>query len=82
MQRASHKTRAYYIKSNGLSGFLTLSINTLLRKAEANNDLQQVSKHQVIDMKDILRSLEGMENNEAKIAYLGEKYPCLCMYVR
>lgn len=42
MQKASHRTRAYHVNANLLKGFLVLSIITILKRAEARQELDKV----------------------------------------
>ena len=46
MQKASNKTRAYYMNANGFRGFVVISIVTMLRKADSNAEIAEVAKHQ------------------------------------
>ena len=50
MQKASNKTRAYYVNANGLKGFLVNSIVTILRRADTNSELAEATKHQELDL--------------------------------
>ena len=51
MQKASHATRAYYVNANGLKGFVTQpGIIAILKKAEAEGRLDEITKHQEVDL--------------------------------
>ena len=60
MQKASNKIRAYYVNANGLNGFVVISIVTILRKTDKNSELAEVTKHQELDLQDLLGKLEDM----------------------
>ena len=81
MQKASNKTRAYYINANGFKGFVVISIVTILRRADTNSELAEVTKHQELDLQDLLGKLEGMQSNMERIDYLSQWCPSLCIFV-
>ena len=60
---------------------MVVSIVTILRSADKNAELMEVTKHQELDMQALLGKLEGMQTDKERIEYLGEWCPCLCIFV-
>ena len=83
MQKASKTTRSYYANANGFRGFvIPYSITKYLKSAKAQKQLQEVTRHQEIDMEAILKLLDGMQTNQERIEYLSTCYPCLYIFVQ
>ena len=82
MQKTSHKTRSYYVNANELKGFVvSISIMELLKRAEAEKELVEATKHQHVDMQALLEKLESLKTNKERIDYLGLWCPSLCIFV-
>ena len=60
MQKASKKTRSYFVNANGLNGFLApISIIKYLKRAHS-----QVTRHVEIDMDAVVKLLDQMQTND------------------
>ena len=82
MQKASKKTRSYFVNAKGLKGFLApISIIKFLKRAEYQNQISEVTKHQQINMNALFKSLDQIKSNEEMTEYLGAWYPCLYIFV-
>ena len=65
MQKASKKTRSYFVNAGGLNAFLApISIYKYLKRAQEQNQLDEITKHHYVDMDDLLTTLEQMNTNE------------------
>ena len=83
MQKASKRTRSYYVNANGLRGFvIPCLITKYLKRAKDQNQLEEVTKHQLIDMDALFMLLDKMKSNEERKEYLGIQYPCLYIFVQ
>ena len=82
MQKASKKTRSYYVNANGLRGFLSpISIIKCIKRAMEQNQIKEVTKHQQIDLDALLKSLDQMQSNAERTEYLSTWCPCLYIFV-
>merc|ERR1719266_513850 len=65
MQKASHRTRSYYINANGLKGFIAaFSIINDVIKADSNGDLEEVTKYQKVDVQAVVKKLRCIKTNK------------------
>ena len=81
LQSASHKTRAYFKNANLLQGFLVAGrVIKILKIAQANGELMEMAEEINIDIISLITYLETLENDSARIEYLGETYPDLCIF--
>ena len=81
MQSASHQTRAYFKNANLLQGFLVAGrLIKILKIAQANGELMEMAEEINIDIISLITYLETLENDSARIEYLGETYPDLCIF--
>ena len=82
MQKASKKTRSYYVNANALRGFLApISIIKCIKRAMEQNQITEVTKHQQIDLDALLKSLDQMQSDAEKTEYLSTWCPCLYIFV-
>ena len=82
MMKASHKTRAYFVNAKQLRGFvIPFSITEFLKKAQENNQLSKVARHQRIDMDALCKTLDQMKSTDEKYNYLSIRYPGLYVFV-
>ena len=82
MQKASHSTRAYFVNAKQLKGFvIPFSITEFLKKAQENNQLSKVARHQRIDMDALCKTLDQMKSTDEKYNYLSIRYPGLYVFV-
>ena len=51
-------------------------------KAEEDDKLGEVTKHQHINIRTVLKDLEQRDLFEDKMSYLELRYPCLSVYVK
>ena len=81
-QKASHKTRAYFINARGLRGFLEVySFIGDLLKSMVDEKLLKVIKYQNINMKDLVKVLKKKATLNEMIDYLGLMSPDLTRFV-
>ena len=65
MQKASKKTRSYFVNANGFHGFLIRSsIIECLKRAMEQNKISEVTKHQEIDMDAVFKLLDQIQTND------------------
>ena len=81
MQTMSHKTRAYFFYACGLKGFLARGTISILKQAELNGEIRAVTRYQHICLSEIVEELSSMLDFDERIEYLGQHYPCLCIFV-
>ena len=82
MQKASKKTRSYYVNANRLKGFVVpYSITKYLKRAMEQNQISEVTKYQPIDLDALLKSLDQMQSNTKRTEYLAIWCPCLYIFV-
>ena len=91
MQTISHFTRIYFVNANMLKGFLVnYGILSTLIKEEKKGLIEEIFEpkgepaafafHQ-FEMKEVYTQLETIQTEEEKLAFLGKRYPSLCVFV-
>ena len=59
MQKTNHSTRAYFVSSNKLEGFLVAgTVLQVLKSGEENGEFDEVKKQQHINMKGLIMYFE------------------------
>ena len=83
MQFLSHETRAYIWNADGLQGFFKRpeDIMDMLRNAEKNGVLQEVTKYQEVDLLDLWKLISEFSDMEERLTFLGKFYPCLYLFL-
>ena len=59
----------------------TKSIYKLLRDSATNGYLQEVTRHQVVDIDDVFLQLKEMNSSRERIEIFKKKYPCLYIFI-
>ena len=57
------------------------SIITDLSEAEESGQLHEITMNQSINMARIQDNLRDLESSKARLEYLGQWYPSLCMFI-
>ena len=81
LQKASHRTRAYLVRKDGLKNLLVCGIIATLRAAKESEQLKEATKFQIVDMESILIELKNMKTKQMRFEFLQVEYPCLCIYM-
>ena len=81
MQRGSHRTRAYFVNSDLLKGFLVRFCPVRVVERASEQDRDAMRKHLVIHFERVIQKLRELETIDAKIKYLQELYPSVAYYV-
>ena len=83
MQRLSHGTRAFLWNADGLPGFIVEfdGIMTILKKAQGEDNLENHTKYQIIDLAQVENELNEESSLRGKFLYLSLHYPCLYIFV-
>ena len=80
MQKLSHTTRAYIVRTDGLKSFLKKDkIKSLIWSAKSDGAIKRAKQH--IDVSKLQIKLELLHTRSNKLLHLKDKYPELYIYV-
>ena len=77
LQLLCHASRAYIVKQEGLPGFLVHKPSLFFHLKNIESLEEKLTAHKIGNPETFLKTLEVMENNEARDAYLKEHHPIL-----